>query len=151
MPDKLRIAIGSDHAGFKIKREVIDYLKNNNYEYHDFGTNSEEASDYPDFAHPVAKGVENGEFHFGIVVCGSGNGVNMVVNKYKGIRSALCWNSDVANIVRLHNDANICALPGRYITRKEAVDIIEIFLNTGFEGGRHLRRINKISSCTKIK
>ncbi len=139
------IAVGSDHAGFKIKQEVVNYLDKKGLQYHDFGTHSEDAADYPDFAHPVAKGVQSGDYRFGIVVCGSGNGVNMVVNKYRGIRSALCWNKDVANIVRLHNDANICALPGRYLTPAEALDIIDVFLNTGFEGGRHLRRINKIS------
>ncbi len=138
------IAVGSDHAGFKIKQKVVDYLGKKDLQYHDFGTHSEDAADYPDFAHQVAKAVINGDYDFGIVVCGSGNGVNMVVNKYRGIRSALCWNKDVANIVRLHNDANICALPGRYITGAEAIDIIDVFLNTGFEGGRHLRRINKI-------
>ncbi|TVR71676.1 MAG: ribose 5-phosphate isomerase B [Marinilabiliales bacterium] len=144
MPENIRLALGSDHAGFKVKQTVIDHLKKHGYSYRDFGAYSEDASDYPDFAHPVAQAVESGEYDFGIVVCGSGNGVNMVVNKHSGIRSALCWNSDVARVVRLHNDANICALPGRYIDGEQATEIVKVFLNTGFEGGRHLHRINKI-------
>jgi ribose 5-phosphate isomerase B len=144
MNKKISVAIGSDHAGFSLKQLVIEFLKENQIMFHDFGTYTEDPSDYPDFAHKVAASVEKEEYRFGIVVCGSGNGVNMVVNKYQGIRSALCWRKDVAYIVRRHNDANICALPGRFITRQEAVDIIDVFLKTEFEGGRHLRRINKI-------
>ncbi len=144
MKKKVSIALGSDHAGFKTKEKIKDYLHENNYAFHDFGTTSEDASDYPDFAHKVASTVEKKEYSLGIVVCGSGNGVNMVVNKYPGIRSALCWKKEIASIVRRHNDANICAIPGRYIDVKEALEIVGEFLNSEFEGGRHLRRINKI-------
>lgn len=137
--------MGSDHAGYYIKQQVIDYLRKQDYILHDFGAYSDDDTDYPDYAHPVASAVEKGEFDFGIVVCGSGNGVNMVVNKHQGIRSALCWKKEIAYIVRLHNNANICALPGRYLKKKEAVEIVDVFLNTEFEGGRHLGRINKIA------
>ncbi len=151
MQKKISIAIGSDHAGFYIKQYIIEYLQKKEYIFHDFGTYTSEAADYPDFAHPVACAVENNNFDFGIVVCGTGNGVNMVVNKHKGIRAALCWRKDVAHIVRLHNDANICSLPGRFLKKGEAIDIIEEFLNTGFENGRHLRRINKIGLQNSIE
>ena len=149
MTTSMTVAVGSDHAGFKIKQIIIEHLKKRGYYYHDYGTFSEDASDYPDYAHPVAQAVENGKFEVGVVVCGTGNGVNMVVNKYKGIRSALCWSQEIARLVRLHNNANICALPGRFITGKEATDIIDEFLNTGFEGGRHIPRINKIGMTDK--
>jgi ribose 5-phosphate isomerase B len=145
MDSNKTIAIGSDHAGFKIKQKVIQYLQSENYKFHDFGAFTDKESDYPDYAHPVASAVENGEFSFGIVICGTGNGVNMVVNKHQGIRSALCWNKEMAHLVRLHNDANICALPGRFIDGDEAKRVVEEFLNTGFEGGRHERRIKKIA------
>jgi ribose 5-phosphate isomerase B len=144
MNKNVSIAIGSDHAGFDLKQIVKEYLQENHFDFHDFGTYSPDPSDYPDFAHKVAESVEKGKYTLGIVVCGSGNGVNMVVNKHPGIRSALCWKKEVAHIVRRHNDANICALPGRYINKEEALEIIREFLNTEFEGGRHIRRINKI-------
>ena len=144
MRKKFTIALGSDHAGFKTKQKIKNYLSENNYSFHDFGSYSENPSDYPDFAHKVASSVEKTEYSLGIVVCGSGNGVNMVVNKYPGIRSALCWRKDIAEIVRRHNDANICAIPGRYIDEAEAIEIVRTFLTSEFEGGRHLRRINKI-------
>lgn len=140
----MTFAIGSDHAGYAIKQKIKEHLNEKGYKIKDFGAFSEEASDYPDFAHPVANAVENMEFTYGIVVCGSGNGVNMVVNKHEGIRSALCWNKEVAHIVRLHNNANICALPGRFINEDEAIEIVDEFVKTDFEGGRHLRRVNKI-------
>jgi ribose 5-phosphate isomerase B len=145
MDKTITIALGADHAGFKIKQQIKEYLQMKGYSFKDFGANSDEPSDYPDFAHPVACAVEKGEFTYGIVVCGSGNGVNMVVNKYQGIRSGLCWNKEMAHIVRHHNDANICTLPGRFINEDEAREIVDEFLNTEFEGGRHLRRINKMS------
>ena len=141
----MTFALGSDHAGYATKQRIKEYLKEKGFKIKDFGAFSEESSDYPDFAHPVASAVENGEFTFGIVACGSGNGVNMVVNKHEGIRSALCWNKEIAHIVRLHNDANICALPARYITMDEAIEIVDEFIKTGFEGGRHVRRISKIA------
>jgi ribose 5-phosphate isomerase B len=145
MNKSISVAIASDHAGFSVKQQIIEYLRNEGYQYKDFGAKSEDPSDYPDFAHPVAEAVEKGEFTFGVVACGSGNGVNMVVNKHQGIRSALCWNKDVASIVRRHNDANICALPGRYVSGAEALEIVREFLNTGFESGRHQRRVDKIA------
>ncbi len=145
MHKNIKIAIGSDHAGFQIKQNLIEYYnKKDGYEVEDFGTYTEKSSDYPDYAHAVADEVQEGNHKFGIVICGSGNGVNMTANKHQGIRSALCWNREVAGIVRKHNDANICALPGRFITAIQAIEIVEEFLNTDFEGGRHLTRINKI-------
>jgi ribose 5-phosphate isomerase B len=144
MKTNISVAIGSDHAGFQVKQHIAHFLDEKGYKFHDYGTYSDESTDYPDYAHKVACEVKNGNFDFGIVVCGSGNGVNMTVNKHQGIRSALCWNREIASVVRLHNDANICALPGRFISKELAVEIVEVFLSTGFEGGRHLNRINKI-------
>ena len=140
----LKIALASDHAGFLLKTAVIQYLKDKNYEVSDFGCFSEESCDYPDYAHPLALAVENDSNMTGIVCCGSGNGINMTVNKHQGIRSAICWNSKVAELARSHNNANVCSLPARFISIKEALEIIDIFLNTDFEYGRHLNRINKI-------
>lgn len=139
------IAIGSDHAGFEAKSIIVEYLKSKNIEYKDFGTYSTESVDYPDIAHAVAKAVENKEFTIGILICGSGQGVNITANKYAKIRSALCWNTEIASLSRQHNDANILALPGRFLKKNELLDIVDIFLNTSFEGGRHLNRVNKIS------
>ena len=144
MKNNISVAIGSDHAGFQVKQHIVQFLGEKGYKFHDYGTYSDESTDYPDYAHTIACEVKSGNYNFGIVVCGSGNGVNMTVNKHQGIRSALCWNKDVASVVRLHNDANICALPGRFISKESAIEIVEIFLSTGFEGGRHLRRIKKI-------
>lgn len=138
------IAIGSDHAGFKIKRMISDYLKREKYCINDCGTFSEESVDYPDYAHLVAEMVENGKCETGIVVCGSGNGVNMVVNKYPYIRGALCWNDQIAYLARAHNNANVLALPGRHLSEGEALKIVEVFLNTSFENGRHEARVRKI-------
>lgn len=139
-----KIALASDHAGFELKNKIILYLKSDNYEVVDFGCNSDESCDYPDYAHPLALAVENDPEMIGIVCCGSGNGINMTVNKHQGIRSAICWNREVTELARSHNDANICSLPARFISNKEALDIIYIFLHTDFEGGRHLQRIQKI-------
>ncbi len=140
----LKIALACDHAGVSTKLEIIEFLKTKGYEIKDFGTDSEKSCDYPDYAHPMAKAVEKGKFRCGISLCGSGNGINMVANKYPGIRSALCWNLEIARLARLHNDANICAIPARFITSNMAKNIVEIFLNTKFEKGRHKRRIDKI-------
>jgi len=140
----LKIAVASDHAGFERKKAVLKYLQEQGIEYKDFGAFSAESSDYPDFAHPLAIAVSNGEFNKGITLCGSGNGINMTANKHQGIRSALCWMPEIAKLARLHNDANVCALPARYITDEQAIEIVKIFLSTGFEGGRHIQRINKI-------
>ena len=139
-----KLALASDHAGYELKLQLIDYLKEKGYEIKDFGCYSSESSDYPDYAHPMAEAVENGEFDFGISLCGSGNGINMTANKHQGIRSALCWMPELAELARRHNDANVCALPARFISLYLAKEIVDIFLNTDFDGGRHLRRINKM-------
>lgn len=138
------IGIASDHAGFKFKEQLLHWLNSKGFEVKDFGANSPESSDYPDFAHPLANAVEEGKINFGISLCGSGNGINMVVNKHQGIRAGVCWNKEIAKLARSHNNANICSLPARFITIEEAKEIIDVFLSTEFEGGRHLRRINKI-------
>lgn len=141
---KLKIAVASDHAGFERKQAILKFLQEQGIEFKDFGAFSTESSDYPDFAHPLANAVSLGEFDKGITLCGSGNGINMTANKHQGIRSAICWLPEIAKLARLHNDANICALPARYITDDEAVEIVNTFLSTNFEGGRHIARINKI-------
>lgn len=143
----MKIAIGSDHAGFEYKSKIVQYLTNKGIEVQDFGTFSTESVDFPDFAHPTASAVEKGEVDFGILICGSGQGVNMTANKHQGVRSALCWNTDVARLSREHNNANIIALPARFVAYEYAIEMIEIFLNTSFEGGRHERRVQKISCC----
>lgn len=145
----VKLALGSDHAGYKLKKSIIDFLSDRHISYHDFGTFSEESVDYPDFAHQVAKSVLNGNYTYGIVVCGSGNGVNMTANKYPGIRAALCWNAEIAKLARLHNDANVLSLPGRFISEEEAKNAVISFLETDFEGGRHTKRVNKISELPK--
>jgi ribose 5-phosphate isomerase B len=139
------IPIGADHAGFVLKGKIISFLKAIGYEVLDFGCFSEESIDYPDFAHPVAEKVLQNKEMLGILICGSGNGINMTANKHKGIRGALCWNSEIAKLARQHNDANILSLPARFITEDEALAIVKTFLDTAFEGGRHQRRIDKIS------
>ena len=141
---KKRIALAADHAGFKIKEKLVDYLIKEGYEIKDFGCFSDESVDYPDFAHPAISALNAGKFDFGITVCGTGNGINMTANKYQGIRSALCWNEEISRLARAHNDANVCSLPGRFISISEAILIVKTFLNTAFDGGRHERRINKI-------
>ncbi len=142
--ENIKIAIAADHAGFELKGQIIPYLQSKGIKVKDFGTFSKESSDYTDFAHPLAEAVESGEFTTGISICGSGNGINMTVNKHQGIRSAICWNEEISRLARLHNDANICALPARFISKEEAFRIIDVFLSTKFEGGRHIQRIEKI-------
>ena len=139
------IAIGSDHAGFDLKQIVINYLKSKNIVVKDFGPFTNDRADYPDYAHPVASEVENNKADLGILICGSGNGINMTANKHQGIRSALCWQEDIAEMARLHNNANIIALPARYISEELALKCVDIFINTDFEGGRHAQRVDKIS------
>lgn len=141
----MKIAIGSDHAGVEYKEKIDAYLTSKQIEIKDFGTFSTASVDYPDFAHPVAEGVKNGEFDFGILLCGSGQGVSMSANKHDGIRCALCWNKDVAILSRKHNDANIIAFPARFVAIEYILEMIDAFLDTPFEGGRHQRRIGKIS------
>lgn len=141
----MKIAIGSDHAGFSLKEKVKIYLETQGIQLKDFGCYSEERTDYPDFAHAVAKGVINKEYDFGLLMCGSGNGINMAANKHRQIRSALCWMPEIAELARQHNDANILTLPARYISEEEAKKCVDIFLKTAFEGGRHTERVKKIS------
>ena len=141
---KKKIALACDHAGVEMKNELIKFLEAKDYETKDFGTYTTESADYPDFAHPMADAVESKEFIYGISICGSGNGINMTVNKHKEIRSALCWNTVISELARLHNNANICSLPARFISIELAKEIVDIFLKTNFEGGRHQRRIDKI-------
>ena len=143
--DKTTIPIGADHAGFELKEKVKTFLSMKGIEVKDFGCYSNDSIDYPDYGHPVAEMVENNPGMIGILICGSGNGINMTANKHQGIRSALCWNNEIAELARLHNDANIIALPARFISYEEAFEMIDIFLNTPFEGGRHQNRINKIA------
>lgn len=139
------IPISADHAGFKLKEKLKAYLLEKGYEVKDYGCFSEESIDYPDFGHPVAEHVSNNTGTLGVVICGSGNGINMTVNKHQGIRSALCWKNEIAQLAREHNDANIIAVPARFITEEEAIQMLDTFLNTAFEGGRHARRVNKIA------
>jgi ribose 5-phosphate isomerase B len=145
----LKIALASDHAGYERKQVVIQHLKDLGIEMKDFGAFSAESTDYADWAHPMASAVENGEFDFGISLCGSGNGINMTVNKHQGIRSALSWTPEIAALGRKHNDANILSLPARFITDNDAIQIVDAFLESDFEGGRHEQRINKIPLSTK--
>ena len=141
----MKIAVGSDHAGFELKMKLIAYLESNNNEVKDFGTHSEESCDYPDYAHLVANAVESKDFEIGLLMCGSGNGINITANKHQGIRSALAWTVEIAELAKLHNDANILTLPARFISENEALEILKAFLNAEFEGGRHERRTNKIA------
>ncbi len=138
------IAICSDHAGYELKSIIEGYLEANNLEFEDFGTFSAESCDYPDFAHPAARAIEEGKCYPGIAMCGSGNGIAMTLNKHQGIRAALCWNTELASLARRHNDANVLVLPARFIEPALALQIVDTFLLTGFEGGRHQRRIDKI-------
>lgn len=139
-----KIGIACDHAGYLLKTELVKYFTKKGYSIIDLGTDSDQSIDYPEFGHSLAKLVGNKECDFGISICGSGNGINMVVNRHNNIRSALCWNEEISKLARAHNDANICALPGRFINFETAVLIVESFINTGFDGGRHERRIRKI-------
>lgn len=140
----MKIAIGSDHAGFDLKMALISWMEENNLEMYDFGTYSEESVDYPDYAHAVAQAVESGEYERGVLICGTGLGVSMTANKHQGIRAALCWQEEIARLSRVHNDANIICFPGRFMKPDDAIKLLEVFLKTEFEGGRHLRRVNKI-------
>lgn len=141
---KKYIPIGSDHAGFKLKEVLKIHLAALGYEVEDCGCFSEESIDYPDYGHAVASIVEKDTDLLGIVICGSGNGINMTVNKHQGIRGALCWKKEIAQLAREHNDANILSLPARFISDEEAIEMVDVFLNTPFEGGRHERRVHKI-------
>ena len=142
----MNISIGNDHAGTIYKLELLSYLTTKGHTFINHGTNDKDSMDYPDTIHPVAEDVSNNKSDIGIIICGSGNGANMTANKHKSIRSALCWNSHIAALARQHNDANILSLPARFISLEEAKEIIDIFLSTKFEGGRHQRRIDKINT-----
>lgn len=141
----MKIAVGSDHAGVEYKKKIAEHLTSKGIEVKDFGAFSTDSVDYPDFAHAVSEGVEKGEFDFGILLCGSGEGVSMTANKHPGVRCALCWNTDVARLSRQHNDANIIAFGARFMAIEYILEMIDVFLETPFEGGRHQRRVDKIS------
>jgi ribose 5-phosphate isomerase B len=139
------IPIGSDHAGFILKEAIIKHLQSKGFELKDYGCYSEESIDYPDYAHPVSEYITSNEGSLGILICGSGNGINMTANKHQGVRSALCWNPEIALLARQHNNANIIAIPARFITIEAALLMVDTFLATSFEGGRHQLRVNKIN------
>lgn len=140
----MKIAIGNDHAGTQYKLAVITYLESKGIEVTNYGTNSEESVDYPDFVHPVANDVESKAVDLGIIICGSGNGASMTANKHQGIRAALCWSVEIAKLAKQHNNANILSIPARFVSQQQAIDMVQAFLDTPFEGGRHQTRIEKI-------
>jgi len=139
------VAIGSDHAGFDYKEDLISFLEGKGVPYQDFGTDSKASVDYPDFAHPVASAVENDEASFGILICGSANGVAITANKHQGIRAAVCWGEELAQLSRLHNNANVICIPARFVREGDAEKMVQLFMNTEFEGGRHELRVEKIA------
>lgn len=141
----MKIAIGNDHAGTEYKFEIINLLKERGIEVTNHGTDEESSVDYPDFVHPVARAVENKEVDFGILICGSANGVSMTANKYQKVRAALCWNKEIVELARQHNNANILCLPARYTAKAQVLDMVNTFLDIPFEGGRHQGRVDKIS------
>jgi len=141
----MKIAIGNDHAGTTYKQQITAHLIEKGVEVLNFGTDDSQSVDYPDFVHPVARAVSDEKVDFGIVVCGSGNGVSMTVNKHEAIRGALCWTKEIAHLARTHNDANIICIPARFTSTHQAIEMVDVFLNTEFEGGRHLNRVNKIA------
>lgn len=138
------IGLASDHAGFPLKEYIIELFDKQGVNYIDLGTHSTESVDYPDFAHKLGKAIDNKECDFGIAICGTGNGINMALNKHQHVRAALCWNKEIAELVRMHNDANVLVMPGRFITQEGALEMVNTFFNTNFEGGRHQTRIDKI-------
>ena len=141
----MKIAIGNDHAGTEYKLAIIGLLRSMNIEVSNYGTDGSDSVDYPDFIHPVAKDVEEGKVNYGIIICGSGNGASMTANKHQKIRCALCWNKEIVQLAREHNDANILSLPARFVSLSQALEMVTVFLKTEFEGGRHERRIEKIA------
>jgi ribose 5-phosphate isomerase B len=140
----MKLAIGNDHAGSDLKKKIVNLLQAQNIEVVNYGTDQNESVDYPDFAHPVGKSIQENKVDLAIVICGSGNGVNMVVNKYPKVRSALCWNTELAALARSHNNANILAIPARFVSVEVAIEMVNTFLTTPFEGGRHQNRVEKI-------
>lgn len=141
------VGMACDHAGFELKEYIKGILKGKGYSVKDFGTHSSESMDYPDTAHPLAQAVEAGDVDFGVAMCGSGNGITMTLNKHQGVRAALCWDPEISSLAKRHNNANILSMPARFISKEEAVAILEAYLNAEFEGGRHQRRIDKIPCC----
>lgn len=146
IPEK-SIVIGGDHAGFEYKAVIVAMLKDMGYTVKDVGTHSSESVDYPDYAHPLAEYIEAGNAPFGITICGSGNGIAIAANKHQGIRAALCWNEEIAALARQHNNANVISIPARFVSQHLAMRMVNIFLETDFEGGRHERRVGKIPAC----
>lgn len=142
-----KIGIACDHAGYEMKEYLVGYLGSKGFEVLDFGTHSEQSVDYPDYAHPLAEAIENGELERGVGLCGSGEGMAMTLNKHQGIRAGLCWDKEIAALIRQHNNANVLVLPARFISNDEATAFLETFLETEFEGGRHERRIEKMPVC----
>jgi ribose 5-phosphate isomerase B len=142
---QLPIAIGCDHAGFDCKEDLISFLEGRGLPFKDFGCYNKDSVDYPDFAHPVASAVESGEYAFGVLLCGSANGVAITANKHQGIRAGLCWDMEIVDLVRKHNDANILCIPARFVRDGDAEKMLDLFMRTEFEGGRHQGRVNKIS------
>ena len=138
------LALASDHAGFARKQAVIRYFEENGIAYSDLGCYSDESVDYPVYAHKIAEAIEKGEFELGFTFCGSGQGISIAANKHQGIRSGVCWSPEIAALARQHNDANICAIPGRFVSDEEAISIVKAFLDADFEGGRHARRVAQI-------
>lgn len=143
----MKIAIGNDHSGTDYKFKIVAHLKSKNIEVINYGTNDNESVDYPDFVHPVAKDVEQKKVDLGILLCGSANGVAMTANKYQNIRAGLCWTNEIVSLIKQHNNANILCIPARYTTEDEIITMVDTFINTDFEGGRHQRRVDKIPSC----
>jgi len=141
----MKIAIGSDHAGFSMKKSLREFLDLRGIQYVDFGTHSEDSMDYPDVAHPLCNEVEIGNYSFGVLLCGSANGMAISANKHKGIRAAICWNKEISQLARQHNDANVACIPARFVTDNQGIEILDTFLSTAFEGGRHAVRVNKIN------
>lgn len=142
----IRLSIGCDHAGFPYKEAVKEWLKDQGHEVTDYGTNSEDSVDYPDYVHPVAASIESGTADIGVLMCGSANGVCMTANKHQGIRAAICWQDEIASLARKHNNANVICIPARFVSQDDAIKMISTFLNTDFEGGRHERRVDKIAN-----
>ncbi|WPR72255.1 ribose 5-phosphate isomerase B [Flavobacterium sp. NG2] len=141
----MKISIGNDHAGPEYKKAIVKMLEAKGYEVTNYGTDTEDSVDYPDFAHPVATDVAEGKADYGILICGSGNGISMSANKHQNVRAGLCWIKEIAALTRQHNDANIVSIPARYTSIQQALEIVDTFLNTEFEGGRHQNRVNKIA------
>lgn len=143
--NRAKIAIGADHAGYWLKEKIKQHLSEKGYSVKDFGTHTDKSTDYPDHIHPLARAVTEGEYSVGIIMCGSGNGASMTANKHQGVRAALCWMPEIAHLARAHNDANIIALPARFIEEAAALEAVDLFLKTPFDGGRHMKRVKKIT------